>query len=86
METPSYKILLDHASKLEHTISETGDELPRLRDELAQLRSTRKEWEESVLVRMFFIPTYPRLTKYDLGCSRHFERGAPGSIYAQGSR
>lgn len=47
-----YKTLLDHSSKLEHTISEYGEELPRLKDELAQLRSTRKEWEDSVIVRL----------------------------------
>ncbi|KIM91914.1 hypothetical protein PILCRDRAFT_809908 [Piloderma croceum F 1598] len=48
-ESPSYKIILAHASKLEYTINESGDELPRLKDELVQLRSTRKEWEESIL-------------------------------------
>jgi len=53
VESPSYKIVLAHASKLEYTISESGDELPRLKDELVQLRSTRKEWEESILVRSF---------------------------------
>lgn len=55
-ESPTYKILLDHASKLEHTISEYGDELPRLKDELARLHSTRKEWEDNCIVRLFTVP------------------------------
>jgi E3 ubiquitin-protein ligase BRE1 len=62
VETPSYKVLLDHASKLEHTISESGDELPRLRDELLQLRATRKEWEENILVRPYVCLNDHRIT------------------------
>ena len=83
IESPSYKILLNHASKLEHTISESGDELPRLRDELVQLRSTRKDWEESILVRPFICSMTLHWTKYITGCSRHIEGGTPVSVRAQ---
>ena len=56
-DTPAYRALLAHASKLEQTIKDSGDELPRLREEINKLQASRKEWEEHVLVR----PSLPSL-------------------------
>lgn len=86
VESPSYKVLLEHTSKLEHTISEAGDELPRLKDEVVQLRSTRKEWEESVLVRPpFCLLMYLGLTSSHVpGCNGNIERRVTGPVRSQG--
>jgi len=40
--------------KLEFTVNDTRDELKRLRDEVHQLHTTRKEFEEDIIVSSFF--------------------------------
>jgi hypothetical protein len=39
-----------HAAKLEHEAAENRDESKRLRDQLEELRQSRKEFEEGVIV------------------------------------
>jgi hypothetical protein len=51
VETQHYKVLFDHASKLQHAVDESSKELTTLKDELFQLRSGRKAYEDSVNVR-----------------------------------
>lgn len=62
-DTPAYQALLAHASKLEKTIKDSGDELPLLREEVIKLQASRKEWEESVLVRLSFSSIQSILTR-----------------------
>lgn len=45
-ENAHYKVLLEHASLLEHNVSETRDQARRLADELSHLQLCRREWEE----------------------------------------
>jgi hypothetical protein len=49
-ENPHYKALLGHASFLQSTVNEARAQVTRLTEEVAQLRSSRKEWEDGVLV------------------------------------
>ncbi|KAN0090761.1 hypothetical protein V8E55_004327 [Tylopilus felleus] len=49
-ETLHYKLLLDHASRLENTLAESIQETTRLNETLDQLRASRKEFEEEIQV------------------------------------
>lgn len=49
-ETPQYKALLRHASFIQASLIETRSHVTRLHDEIAVLRTSRKEWEEVVIV------------------------------------
>ncbi|KAF8839476.1 BRE1-domain-containing protein [Paxillus ammoniavirescens] len=49
-ETPHYKLLLDHTSHLESTLSENAQEITQLNETLDQLRASRKEFEEDTQV------------------------------------
>ncbi|KIJ19161.1 hypothetical protein PAXINDRAFT_166993 [Paxillus involutus ATCC 200175] len=49
-ETPHYKLLLDHTSHLESTLSENAQEITQLNETLDQLRASRKEFEEETQV------------------------------------
>ncbi len=48
-----YKVLLIHASKLEHVISENQSEISGLKDEVESLKATRLELEEGVKVGLY---------------------------------
>ncbi|EGN99683.1 hypothetical protein SERLA73DRAFT_167589 [Serpula lacrymans var. lacrymans S7.3] len=45
-ETPYFKILLDHASRLENAIAESAVEFGKVSDSLSQLQASRKDFEE----------------------------------------
>ncbi|KAK7005736.1 putative allantoicase [Favolaschia claudopus] len=47
-ESPHYKVLMDHASYLLHTLSEAQQENNRLSDELQAALDSRKEWQDAV--------------------------------------
>ncbi|KIK80873.1 hypothetical protein PAXRUDRAFT_833269 [Paxillus rubicundulus Ve08.2h10] len=49
-ETPHYKLLLDHTSHLESTLSENAHEITKLNETLDQLKASRKEFEEETQV------------------------------------
>ncbi|KAJ7497481.1 BRE1 E3 ubiquitin ligase-domain-containing protein [Mycena latifolia] len=48
VESPTYKVLLDHASYLTHALSESQLENTRLSDELQAVLDSRREWQEAV--------------------------------------
>jgi E3 ubiquitin-protein ligase BRE1 len=48
-ETPHYKILLEHASKLEHIVGENREQITRLAEELSQVQASRKEFEDNAV-------------------------------------
>ncbi|KAI6098985.1 BRE1 E3 ubiquitin ligase-domain-containing protein [Pisolithus croceorrhizus] len=45
-ETAHYKLLMDHASQLEHTVGEYTREVSQLNETVDKLRSSRKEFED----------------------------------------
>ncbi|KAJ7680562.1 BRE1 E3 ubiquitin ligase-domain-containing protein [Mycena polygramma] len=47
-ESPHYKVLMDHASFLANTLSETQQENTRLSEELQAALDSRREWQEAV--------------------------------------
>jgi len=51
-ETPHYKLLLDHASQLAHTVCENAKEITQLNETIDRLRSSRKEFEDETIVRV----------------------------------
>jgi E3 ubiquitin-protein ligase BRE1 len=52
---PYYKVLLEHASQLEHTLKEKQEQIERLEEEVDRFHSTRKEFEESAVVSVHSI-------------------------------
>lgn len=50
VESPYYKILLEHASHLQHTANESKEELDKVKAELEEVQRTRIEFEESATV------------------------------------
>ncbi|KAJ6587101.1 BRE1 E3 ubiquitin ligase-domain-containing protein [Mycena vulgaris] len=48
IESPTYKVLMDHASYLTHALSESQLENARLSDELQAVLDSRREWQEAV--------------------------------------
>lgn len=52
-ETPHYKALLDHASRLEATVTENKAYIAKIDDEILQLQNGRKEFEDTVSVRKY---------------------------------
>lgn len=49
-ETAHYKLLMDHASQLEHTVGEYTQEVSQLNETIDKLRSSRKEFEDDTIV------------------------------------
>ncbi|KAJ7091203.1 BRE1 E3 ubiquitin ligase-domain-containing protein [Mycena epipterygia] len=47
-ESAQYKVLMDHASYLTHTLSESHMEIARLSEELQGVLDSRQEWQETV--------------------------------------
>lgn len=48
--TPVYKVLMEHASRVEHNLKESVTDLNRVREELLELKNNRSVWEADVLV------------------------------------
>ncbi|KAJ7076313.1 BRE1 E3 ubiquitin ligase-domain-containing protein [Mycena belliarum] len=48
VESPTYKVLLEHASYLTHALSESQLENNRLSEELQTVLDSRREWQEAV--------------------------------------
>ncbi|TDL25907.1 BRE1-domain-containing protein [Rickenella mellea] len=51
--TPVYKVLLEHASRVEHNAKETVADLSRVREELLELKNNRCVWEADVLASAY---------------------------------
>ncbi|KAL4074257.1 BRE1 E3 ubiquitin ligase-domain-containing protein [Scleroderma citrinum] len=49
-ETVHYKLLLEHASQLAHTVGENTKEITQLSETIDRLRSSRKEFEDETIV------------------------------------
>lgn len=55
MKTPTYRVLLDHASKLQANLEAKENDITRLNNEISSFYTSRSEWEEEVVVKC---PTY----------------------------
>lgn len=63
MENPHYKVLLDHAAFLQGTATEKRTQIIHLTEEIEGLKTSRKEWEEGIIVRLSLACAYPRYLK-----------------------
>ena len=59
MENPHYKAALEHATSSEAILEAKQEQIQKHTDELAQLHSFRREWEDNVTVG--FLPFVLRL-------------------------
>lgn len=50
-ENPHYKNLLEHAGVVQASLTASRTEVTRMAEELYNLRASRIEWEENVVVR-----------------------------------
>lgn len=51
MKTPTYRVLLDHASKLQANLEAKENDITRLNNEISSFYASRSEWEEEVVVK-----------------------------------
>ena len=77
MDNPHYKVALEHATSSETLLESKQEQIQKHTDELVQLYSFRREWEDNVTVSFTIRPKVTNLV-YSL-----VERCRPGYSGAQ---